>query len=443
MFYFAIGMKIYDLIAGKAHLSASRILSRKQAALTLPALRMERVAGAVAYADGQFDDARYGMAMAQTFAQQGGELLNHAKVVGFERGPDGKLTGARIEDRLSGEQFTIRARVLLNCTGPFADEVRLLANPAMPRRLRVSKGIHILLPVDRMHSETALLIPRTEDGRVIFAIPWLGSLLVGTTEDEIEHGTEMAATQDEIAYLLKYANKFLNTSFTFSDVQAAFAGARPLVASAGSADTKKLVRDHEVEIDKESGLISILGGKWTTYRAMAEDGVNCVERALGDAPAQAKTFGLPLTGSINYTDGYWKELSAQYHLSEETAIHLARKFGTDAPRVLAVVNSDPGLDRPLYPGATVLTGEVLYCIREEMAQSIEDVLARRVGIQFHSWKDAITAAPAVGRLLGLELGWSEEATMKAIDTYIGSIARLSRQAAVSLDIHDPSAAKPK
>jgi glycerol-3-phosphate dehydrogenase len=442
MFYFAIGMKMYDLIAGKAHLFPSRILSRKQAAKALPALRMDGVAGAVTYADGQFDDARYGMAMAQTFSQQGGELLNYAKVAGFARGSDRKLAGAMIEDRLSGQQFTLRARVFLNCTGPFADEVRLMANPAMPRRLRVSKGIHILLPADVMQSETALLIPQTEDGRIIFAIAWLGSLLVGTTEDEVEHGAEMVATRDEVAYLLKYVNKYLNTAFTFADVQAAFAGARPLVASTGSIDTKKLIRDHEVEIDKESGLISILGGKWTTYRAMAEDGVDCAIRALGDGRTRTKTLGFQLTGSREYSGGFWKELSVKYRLSSETAKHLAQKFGTDAARVLEVINSAPGLDEPLYPGAAALTGEVLYCIREEMAQSIEDVLARRIGIQFHSWKDATAAAPAVGRLLGRELGWSEEATMRAIESYIDAIARLARLAAVSPDFQASSAAKP-
>jgi glycerol-3-phosphate dehydrogenase len=256
----------------------------------------------------------------------------------------------------------------------------------------------------------------------------------------------MAATQDEAAYLLKYVNKYLNSAFTFSDVRAAFVGARPLVASTGSADTnvdtKKLIRDHEVETDEQSGLISILGGKWTTYRAMAEDGIDRVMRALGDERTRAKTLGFLLTGSRQYSAGYWKELSERYSLSAETARHLARKFGTDAPRVLEVVNSESGLDKPLYPGAAALTGEVLYCIREEMAQTIEDVLARRIGIQFHSWKDAIAAAPAVGRLLGRELGWSELATMRAIESYIDAIAHLARLAAVSLDFQASSAAKP-
>ena len=418
MFYFAVGMKIYDVVAGKSHLPRSRILSRKETLETLPILRMERVAGSVTYADGQFDDARYGIAMAKTIAQSGGELLNYARIVGFEYSSEGKLASARVEDLIGGQQFTVSASVFLNCTGPFADEIRLMANPRMKSRLRLSKGIHILLPADAFQSDTALLIPRTEDGRVIFAIPWFGSLLVGTTEDEVEHAEEIIATETEVAYLLKYVNKYLNTNFSSADVQAAFAGVRPIVSSKDAVNTKKLVRDHEVETDEQSGLISILGGKWTTYRAMAEDGINRVERALGRPASAASTRDLPLVGANGFSPKYWCELLSQYELPEDVAKHLAHGFGTDTPRVMAIVASESELSKPLFPGASVLAGEVLYCIREEMAQSIEDVLARRTGIQVHSWQDAVAAAPIVGELLERELGWSSEATYKAIDDYI-------------------------
>jgi glycerol-3-phosphate dehydrogenase len=437
MLYMALGIKMYDLIAGKAHFSPSRILSRQQAMEALPILRMEKVAGAVTYEDGQFNDARYGIAMAQTIAQSGGELLNYARVVGFESSSDGKLRSARVEDRIGGQQFTVSAGIFLNCTGPFADEVRLMANPQMKPRLRISKGIHILLPADALQSETALLIPETEDGRVIFAIPWFGSLLVGTTDDEIEKSEEITATESEIAYLLKYVNQYLSTNFTFSDVQAAFAGVRPLVASKDAVSTKKLVRDHEVETDAKSGLISILGGKWTTYRAMAEDGINHVERALGRPVSAALTRSLPLAGAQGFHAEYWRELVAQYQLPENVARHLAQEFGTDAARVLETIQAEAGLAKPVYPGSAVLAGEVLYCIREEMAQSIEDVLARRTGIQVHSWKNAIAAASPVGELLGREFGWSQEATMKAIMDYTSTLRRWARRAAVPLDI-DPS-----
>ena len=432
MFYMAVGMKLYDLISGKAHFAPSRVLSRQQALKKLPSLRMEKVAGAVTYEDGQFDDARYGIALAKTFAQSGGELLNYARAVGFEFSSDGKLLSVRVEDKIGGRQFTISARVFLNCTGPFADEIRLMANPQMDRRLRVSKGIHILLPADQLRSETALLIPETEDGRVIFAIPWFGSLLVGTTEDEIEHTEEVAAKESEIAYLLKYVNEYLITNFTFSDVQAAFAGVRPLVASKNAVNTKKLVRDHEVETDAKSGLISILGGKWTTYRAMAEDGINHVQRALGRPVSAALTRDLPLAGAQQFHADYWRTLATQYNLSEDIAKHLSHEFGTDAAEVLKTVLAEVGLSEPLSPGSDRMVGEVLYCIREEMAQSIEDVLARRTGVQVHSWKNAIAAAPPVGDMLGRELGWDKETTNTAISDYIHNVQRLARKAAVPL-----------
>jgi glycerol-3-phosphate dehydrogenase len=428
MVYFAIGMKMYDVISGKARLFPTRILSKAQALERLPGLRGDKIVGAVSYADGQFDDARYGITLAQTFAQQGGELLNYAKVVGFGRDAAGKLASVEVVDQISGEHFNVSARAFVNCTGPHADEIRLMANPNIVRRLRLSKGIHILLPVEPMGSDAALLIPKTEDGRVIFAIPWLGSLLVGTTDDEIDSDEGLAANEKEIAYLLKYTNRYLNTAYTLADVQAAFAGARPLVASKDAVNTKKLIRDHEVEVDEQSGLVSILGGKWTTHRAMAEDGVNHAMNVLGDQQAHCKTLDFLLAGAKDFHPGYWRELSERYSLSAETAQHLAEKFGTAAPQVLDVAASQPELRQPLYPGSAALAGEVVYCVREEMAQSIEDILARRVGIQFHSWKNAIAAAPVVGRLLGKELGWNESQTTEAVTTYVESIHRLSETA---------------
>jgi glycerol-3-phosphate dehydrogenase len=433
MFYIAAGMKIYDLIAGDARLSPSRILSRADAEATIPSLRMDNVVGAVTYADGQFDDARYGLALAKTSAQLGCELINYVRIVGFDHTPDGKLAAAYAEDTISGDRFKIAARAFLNCTGPFADGIRLLANPLATPRLRMSKGIHILLPLDTLRSDTALLIPKTDDGRVIFAIPWFGSLLVGTTEDEIEQATDLVATDHEIAYLLKYINRYLNTAFTSSDIQAAFAGVRPLVASTGKVNTKKLVRDHEVEVDGASGLISVLGGKWTTYRAMAEDGIDHVERKLGRAKSASSTRSQPLTGARDYAASYGQHLVSQYGLSEHVAKHMAQKFGTDALQVVETIRSEPGLSESVFPGSDVLAGEVLYCIREEMPQSIEDMLARRVGIQVHNWNHAIDAAPVVGSLLGRELGWSPEATDQAIHAYIAKVQAWASKAAIPLN----------
>jgi glycerol-3-phosphate dehydrogenase len=428
--YFTMGMKVYDWIAGAASLFPSRMLSKAESLRRMPSLRSEKLAGTVSYADGQFDDARFGLTLAQTFTQQGGELINYAKAVGFGKNPDGKLAVLEVEDQLSLESFQIRAKVFVNCTGPFADHVRLMANPAMPERLRLSKGIHLLLPLEAIQSEAALLIPKTEDGRVIFAIPWLGRLLVGTTDDEAKLTDEMVVTPEEVKFLLKYVNQYLTVSLTPKDVLSAFAGMRPLVKSKDTVNTKKLIRDHEVEVDDVSGLVSVLGGKWTTYRAMAEDGINHAQRALPGKQAACKTLDFLLTGAAGFSPDYWKELAKNYDLPPATAQHLAEKFGTDSPKVLEVAKQEPQLLQPLIAGGAPIRAEVIYAIREEMAQTIEDVLLRRIGLQLHSWKEAAQAAPVVGQLLAQEFAWTDTQTGEAIAAYLGSIQHLLHSAGI-------------
>jgi glycerol-3-phosphate dehydrogenase len=428
--YFSIGMKAYDWIAGAASLFPSRALSKAESLRRMPSLRSEKLVGTVSYADGQFDDARYGLSLAQTFAQQGGELLNYAAALSFGKDAGGKLASVEIVDQLNEERFQIQAKVFVNCTGPFADHVRLMANPAMPERLRLSKGVHLLLPLEAIQSESALLIPKTEDGRVIFAIPWLGRLLVGTTDDEAQLSDEMVVKPEEVRFLLKYVNQYLNVNLTPRDVLSAYAGVRPLVKHKGGVDTKKLIRDHEVEVDQMSGLISVLGGKWTTYRAMAEDGINHAQLALAGKQGACKTLDFPLTGSSGYTPEYWKQLVEKYRLSPETARHLAEKFGTDSPKVLDLAKQDPQLLQPLFEGGIPIRAEAVYAIREEMAQTIEDVLLRRIGVQFHSWKEAAQAAPVVGQLLAREFSWNDAQTREAIDAYQGLIGHLLQSAGI-------------
>ena len=227
----------------------------------------------------------------------------------FARDCNGKLAALEVEDQLTGERFQVRAKVFVNCTGPFADQLRRMANPILPERLRLSKGVHLLLPLEALQSDAALLIPSTEDGRVIFAIPWLGRLLVGTTDDEAKVTDEMVVTPAEVRYLLRHVNQYLKETLTPQDVLSAFAGLRPLLKSKASVNTGKLTRDHEVEVDAASGLISVMGGKWTTYRAMAEDGIDCVQRALGAGPAECRTLDFPLSGAEGFWVDYWRQLA--------------------------------------------------------------------------------------------------------------------------------------
>jgi glycerol-3-phosphate dehydrogenase len=432
--YYTVGMKLYDWIAGSASLFPSQMLGRAETLQRMPGLRNElrgeKLVGSVSYADGQFDDARFGITLAQTFAQQGGELINYAKGVAFAKDSNGKLAAIEVADQLTGERFHIRAKVFVNCTGPFADQLRRMANPALPERLRLSKGVHLLLPLEAIQSEAALLIPKTEDGRVIFAIPWLGRLVVGTTDEEANLTDEMVVTPEEIRYLLRHVNQYLNVNLTPQDVLSAFAGLRPLLRSPSAVSTGKLIRDHEVEVDAASGLISVLGGKWTTYRAMAEDAVDRVQQGLGADTVQCRTLDFPLTGAEGFWVDYWRQLAEKYDLSSQTARHLAQKFGTDAPKVLELAEQEPQLLQPLSPGGAPIRAEVVYAIREEMAQTIEDILARRIGVQFHGWKEAAEAAPVVAQLLARELAWSEAQTSEAVAAYLGTIRHLLRSAGI-------------
>src|SRR5215469_16208822 len=335
--YLDIGLKIYDWLAGPGRISPSKFLSEEETIKRMPGLNQQGLVGGVAYADGQFDDARYNVTLVQSFTVAGGNALNYARVTGFQRGADGKLTGAVVKDQLTGATFTLSAKVLVNATGPVADSVRQLATPTVRRRMRPSKGAHILLPLDVFPTDDALLIPKTEDGRVLFAVPWCGRLLVGTTDEECEPGAELLVTKADIEYLLRHLNHYLARQVTPDDVVSGFAGARPLVGSGEQGeDTKKLARDDVIEIDAASGLISIMGGKWTTHRAMAEDTIHAVQRALGVPQTDSETRDNVLYGGVGFTDDYWKQLCRDKAVSEDTAHHLASKFGTPSGEVVGL-----------------------------------------------------------------------------------------------------------
>jgi len=428
--YFEIGLKLYDWIAGRDALAPSKYLSRDETLRIMPTLAADRLVGSVAYTDGQFDDARYNITLVKTFAAAGGETLNYARVIAFENTPDGKLAGAQVEDKRTRARFAVRARAFINATGPYADTVRQMATPAALPRMRLSKGIHILLPLEVLSSEDALLVPKTEDGRVLFAIPWHGRLLVGTTDDEAKLSDELFVKKEEVAYVLRQLNKYLAQPAKANQVVSGTAGLRPLVSSGKSAETKRLARDHEVELDRVSGLISVMGGKWTTHRAMAEDTLNVVQKYLGAAGRRCSTLSHPLLGSDGYAPDYWQSLAARFALSEPTARHLAEKYGVCARDVMKLAEVEPDLARPLLEGLAPIRAEVVFGARDELAASIEDVLARRIGLQLYGWRDSIRAAPAVAELLARELGWLEDAKQQAIAEYLAKIEGLIEKAGI-------------
>ena len=423
-FYYGLGMKMYDWISGKSSLLPSRLLTRDEALFRMPALQPANLIGAVAYADGQFDDARYAMALVETFVAAGGEALNYARATAFGKNESGKLVSATVADQSSPGTLQIRARAFVNATGPFSDVVRQLASTHAPLRMRPSKGSHILFPLDGFPDNGALLVPKTEDGRVIFAIPWNGRLLIGTTDTGYTPGEEMIVTREEIDYLLRQVNPYLNSPLTADQVVSGYAGVRPLVAAPGVTDTKKLIRDDEVEFDAATGLTSILGGKWTTHRLMGEETIDKVQEYLAGPRSPSRTHDHPLVGSEGYHWDYWEKLAHNFKIPKLTAQHLAHKYGTAAAEILELAAADASLANPLVEGEAPIRAQVVYAVRTEMALTIEDVLARRIGLQTYGWRLAIQAAPVVAALLRQELGWSAEQEDTAVKQYVSKIEHM-------------------
>jgi glycerol-3-phosphate dehydrogenase len=426
--YLDIGLKIYDWLAGSGRISPSKYLSREETLERMPELKRHGLIGSVEYADGQFDDARYDLALVQTFSKAGGSALNYARVTDLARDSAGRLAGVSVTDQLTGEKFSVQAKVFVNATGPFADSIRNLATPSLPRRMRLSKGAHILLPLDVFPSKDAMLIPKTDDGRVLFAVPWNGRLLVGTTEQEVSPEDELFVSQKDIDFMLGQLNKYLEHPVLPSQIVSGFAGARPLVSSDEAESTQKIARDDVIEVDPSSGLISIMGGKWTTHRAMAEDTINAVQKALAVPITESPTRSHVLYGGEGFSGDLWKKLMDAHAITRETAQHLAAKFGTAAWKVLELTQEDRNLAEPILAGSPAIRAEVVYSVRKELAVTLEDVIARRLGIQFYSWRDAIHAAPVVATSMAEELHWSSDQAKSEAATYVKKVNKLLEHA---------------
>ena len=420
--YYLLGMKLYDAVAAESNLFPSRFLSREETLKTMPGLKAHGLRGAVSYSDGQFDDARYDLALIETFVAAGGTALNYARVTGFERDDRGMLSSATARDELSGEMFSVSVKKFVNATGTGADKIRALANPMLAARMRPSKGVHLLFSAETFAGTDALLVPHTEDGRVIFAVPWQGRLLVGTTDEEVTPATRMLVTKDEAEYLLRQLNPYLETPLRRQQTVSGMAGLRPLVAAGQGTATSRLIRDHEVELDSSSGMISILGGKWTTHRLMAEDTIDAVQREMGGPVTPSTTKQHPLAGAAGYDKGFSKDIEKEYSLPADVAKHLAGKFGTTALGALQLLQENPAWNRRIAAGLPVIEAEIIFCIRSEMAETIEDLLARRTGAQLHGWTEAIEAAPRVAELLAQEKHWEPGRPASAVSEYTTKIS---------------------
>lgn len=396
--YYAFGMTLYDRLAGKWSFGRSQMLSRAQTVEHLPTVETERLAGGVLYHDGQFDDSRLAINLAQTAVEHGAVLANYCACLGLRK-EGGAVTGVLARDGETGAEFEIRARVVINAAGAFVDEVRRFDEPGGAPLVAVSQGVHVVLPKKFLPGTSALMVPKTADGRVLFAIPWHDHVVVGTTDTPgMTASAEPRALQAEVDFIMEHARKYLACDPVESDVLSVFAGLRPLVKRGGAGNTAALSRDHTIVISP-SKLVTLTGGKWTTYRKMAEDVINQAEKVAGLAPKPSPTADLPIHGSTVTT----------------STTHL-RIYGSDAPAIAALTQKESALDVPLVAGLPMRQSEVLWHARHEMARTVEDVLARRTRALLLDAHGSIAAAPTVARLLARELNrddaW-EEAQVRA------------------------------
>lgn len=388
--FYGIGLKLYDMLAGKLGLGPSQILSREETLRRIPTVEPAGLRGGVIYHDGQFDDARLAVALARTCADLGGVPLNRMEVVGLLKG-SGLVRGVAARDRESGREYEIGARVVVNAAGPFCDAVRHLDDPGAPPVIAPSQGVHLVLPREFLPGDSAIMVPHTDDGRVLFAVPWHDRVIVGTTDTPVERvAAEPRPLAAEVSFLLEHASRYLARDPGASDVLSVFAGLRPLVKSGDAANTAALSRDHTLLVSA-AGLVTITGGKWTTYRRMAEDTVTSAARLAGLGERPSRTVDLPIHGWLARPafDGEWS------------------MYGAEAAALEELCAVQPDLRGKLHPRLPYRLAEVVWGVRYEWARSVEDLLSRRTRALILDARAAMEAAPTVARLMAAELGRDE------------------------------------
>jgi glycerol-3-phosphate dehydrogenase len=385
--FYGIGLKLYDALAGKQSLGRSRILSRKETLEALPTICQQGLQGGVLYYDGQFDDARYAISLLRTLFDHGGLALNYAKVTSLLK-RDGTVCGVVAIDTETNERFECPAKLVVNATGIFSDDIRHMDEPAASKILAVSQGTHLVLPRSFLPGDSALMVPRTSDGRVLFAIPWHDRIVVGTTDDPVPNPEyEPRAMPDERRFLLDHVDRFLDKRPKPHDILSVWSGQRPLVSKADSSNTAAISRDHTILISS-SKLLTITGGKWTTYRRMAQDVIDRGAPIAGLKKAESKTAGLRLHAAPpSARSNEWNQV-----------------YGNDLPFLEKLVEENAEFARPLHHRLPFRRVEIAWAVRYEMARCVEDVLARRTRALFLDAQASLEAAPVVARIMAAELG---------------------------------------
>lgn len=423
------GLELYDLMAGRLNVARHHRIGTAEAFALVSRLKRTGLRAAYVYSDAQTNDTRLTLAVLRTAAQMGALLASYAEATGFTRQGD-TITGAEVRDSLTGATFDVAARYVVNATGIFAEQVAALSGVESRVAIEPSKGVHLVVARERVGiAGTAVVIPETDDGRILFVIPWLSRAVIGTTDTWAGDLDHPEANPDDIAYLLNHVNRYLDVNLTPADIFNTFAGYRPLIRAKGN--TSRLSRSHEV-VQEHGGLVTIVGGKLTTYRRMAQDTVDVLAGRDGK-PRAHPTKTLPLAGGVDW-DAAQAAIAARARelgLAPAVIHHLEFNYGRHAEEVLDVVEDDPALAQPLAPDLPYLRAEVVHACRAEMALRLDDVLARRTRLLLEGHEGGIDAAPEVARLMAGELGWSADRVQDEIMRYQALVRRRDHAAGLS------------
>ncbi|MBN8786385.1 MAG: glycerol-3-phosphate dehydrogenase/oxidase [Terrimonas sp.] len=404
--FYTIGLKIYDFMSGKLSIGKTRLLSSKTTKQYLPAVEQKKLSGGILYYDGQFDDARLAVNLAQTAVENGGTVLNYMEVIDFVKEKD-KIKGVVAEDITNGKEYTIYGKAVINATGVFTDDILQMDDDQLEDIVSPSQGIHFVVDKKFFPGDHAMMIPKTDDGRVLFAVPWHSKVIIGTTDTPIKEPVfEPTALDEEIAFIFRNVNRYLTSGITKQDIKTVFAGLRPLVKAPGQKNTALMPRDHTIIVSK-SNLVTITGGKWTTYRKMGKDAIDNAVFASKQERRQCKTQSLRIHG--------WSE--------KKNGSEVLDCYGADAAAIQQLMNDDPVLREKLHPDFEYTKAQVIWAIQNEMAITIEDVLARRIRLLFLDARAALEAAPTVASIMSAELKKDETWVKDELDHFFALAQR--------------------
>jgi len=400
--FYTIGLKVYDMMSGKLGLGPSERVNTETVTKAIPNLKKEGLNGGVIYYDGQFDDARLAISLAQTLEDNRGTAINYCRVTAILKDEMGFVDGVKVLDAENNEVYEVRGKVVINATGVFADSIIQMDHPESKKTIVPSQGVHIVLDRKFLQGDTAIMIPKTADGRVLFAVPWHDKVVVGTTDTLMEEvSLEPRALPEEIDFILNTAGDYLVYRPKKSDVRSVFAGLRPLAAPEEEGEkTKEISRSHKITISP-TGLLSITGGKWTTYRKMGED---VIEKAIligGFKEKPSVTANMPIHGYAKNFD-------------EADLLHY---YGSDRDKIKALTLKDKDLAEPLVEGFPYTKAEVVWAVREEMARTVEDFLARRSRFLLLDARKSMEAAPMVAKIIADELGFRRRWQREQVEKY--------------------------